>query len=46
MCGMGQNQNSIIVLQIWPKFWWMIAMGVKYNHTKLAAGNGCCKWHK
>ena len=31
---MGKNQNSIVVLQIWLKFWWMIPMGVKYNHTK------------
>ena len=31
---MGKNQNSIVVLQIWVKFWWMIPMGVKYNHTK------------
>ena len=31
---MGKNQNSVVVLQIWPKFWWMIPMGVKYNHTK------------
>ena len=31
---MGKNQNSIVVLQIWVKFSWMIPMGVKYNHTK------------
>ena len=31
---MGKNQNSVVVLQIWLKFWWMIPMGVKYNHTK------------
>ena len=31
---MGKNQNSIVVLQIRVKFWWMIPMGVKYNHTK------------
>ena len=31
---MGQNQNSVVVLQIRVKFWWMIPMGVKYNHTK------------
>ena len=23
-----------MVLQIWLKFWWMIPMGVMYNHTK------------
>ena len=31
---MGKNQNSVVVLQIWVKFCWMIPMGVEYNHTK------------
>ena len=31
---MGKNQNSVVVLQIRIKFWWMIPMGPKYNHTK------------
>ena len=31
---MGKNQNSVVVLQIRLKFWWMIPMGVKYNDTK------------
>ena len=31
---MGKNQNSVVVLQIGVKFWCMIPMGVKYNHTK------------
>ena len=31
---MGENQNSVVVLWIWLKFWCMIPMGVKYNHTK------------
>ena len=31
---MDKNQNSVVVLHIWVKFWWMIPMGVKYNHTK------------
>ena len=31
---MGKNQNSVVVLQIWVKFWWMIPMGVRDNHTK------------
>ena len=31
---MGKNQNSVVVLWISVKFWWMIPMGVKYNHTK------------
>ena len=31
---MGKNQNSVVVLRIRLKFWWMIPMGVKYNHTK------------
>ena len=30
---MGQNQNSVVVLQIRVKFWSMIPTGVKYNHT-------------
>ena len=48
---MGKNQTSVVVLQIWVKFWWMIPMGVKYNHTKVkqensmvVAGNGIRKW--
>ena len=31
---MGKNQTSVAVLHIRLKFWWMISMGVKYNHTK------------
>ena len=31
---MGKNQNSVVVLQIRMKFWWMIPTGVKYNHAK------------
>ena len=31
---MGKNQNSVVVLWIWLKFWWMIPMGVRDNHTK------------
>ena len=31
---MGQNQNSVVVLWIQMKLWWMIPMGVKYNHTR------------
>ena len=31
---MGENQNSVVVLRIRLKFWWMIPMGVKYNHTE------------
>ena len=30
---MRKNQNSVVVLRIRLKFWWMIPMGVKYNHT-------------
>ena len=30
---MGKNQNSVVVLWIQVKFWLMIPMGVKYNHT-------------
>ena len=31
---MGENQNSVVVLRIWPKFWWMLPKGVRDNHTK------------
>ena len=31
---MGKTQTSVMVLRIWLKFWCMIPMGVKYNHTK------------
>ena len=31
---MGKNQNSVVVLPIRLKFWWMIPMGVRDNHTK------------
>ena len=31
---MGKNPTSVVVLCIWLKFWCMIRMGVKYNHTK------------
>ena len=31
---MGKNQNSVVVLRIWLKFWWMIPMSVRDNHTK------------
>ena len=48
---MGKNQNSLVVLPIQVKFWWMIPMGVKYNHTKFEQktqrwrpGTGICKW--
>ena len=32
---MGKSQTSVVVLQSRFKFWWMIPMGVKYNHTKV-----------
>ena len=31
---MDKNQNSIVVILIRMRFWWMILMGVKYNHTR------------
>ena len=31
---MGKNQTSAVVLRIWLKFWWMIPMGVRDNHTE------------
>ena len=30
----GEKSNSVVVLEIRVKFWCMIPMGVKYNHTK------------
>ena len=31
---MGTNHSSIMVLRIWPKFWYLLPMGVTDNHTK------------
>ena len=31
---MGENHISVVVLRIRPKFWWMLPMGVRDNHTK------------
>ena len=31
---MGKNQNSVVVLRIPPKFWWLIPMGVRDHPTK------------
>ena len=31
---MGKNHKCAVVLRIWLKFWWMIPMGVRENHTK------------
>ena len=31
---MDQNQNSVVLLWPWLKFWCIIPMGVEYNHTK------------
>ena len=31
---MGKNQNSVVVLWIWVKFWWKLLMGARDNHTK------------
>ena len=31
---MGKKHTSVVVLQIWPKFWWMLPMGARDNHTK------------
>ena len=31
---MGKNHSSVVVLRIQPKFWWMVPMGVRDNHTK------------
>ena len=30
----GKNHSSVVVLRIRPKFWWMLPMGVRDNHTK------------
>ena len=31
---MAKNQNSVVVFWIWLKFWCMIPMGARDNHTK------------
>ena len=31
---MGKNHSSVVVLRIPPKFWWMLSIGVRDNHTK------------
>ena len=31
---MGKHHSSVVVLRIRPKFWWMLPMGVRDNHTK------------
>ena len=31
---MGKSHSSVLVLRIWPKFWWMVPIGVRDNHTK------------
>ena len=31
---MGKSHSSIVVLRIRPKFWWMLPVGVRDNHTK------------
>ena len=31
---MGKKHSSVVVLRIRPKFWWMLPMGVRDNHTK------------
>ena len=31
---MGKDHSSVVVLRIRPKFWWMLPMGVRDNHTK------------
>ena len=36
---MGKNQNSVVVLWIWLKFWCMIPMGVRDNQTRFEREN-------
>ena len=31
---MGKNHSSVVVFPTRPKFWWMLPMGVRGNHTK------------
>ena len=38
---MAENKNSVVVLRIRLKFWWMIPMGVKYNNTKFDIETVC-----
>ena len=41
---MAKNQISLVVLPIRVKFRWMIPMGVRYNHTTVAARNAIPNW--
>ena len=31
---MSKSHISIVVVQIWQNFWWMVPLGVRDNHTK------------
>ena len=31
---MGENHSAVVVLWIRPKFWWMLPVRVRDNHTK------------
>ena len=49
MCETGKNQNSIVVVQVWPKFWRvkpMVCEGQSHKNqarnSTVAAGNRCC----
>ena len=33
---MGNYYSLIVVLRIWPKFWWMLLVGVRDNHTSMS----------
>ena len=30
-----RKMGKIMVVGIWSKFWWMIPIGMKYDHTRL-----------
>ena len=40
---MGENHSSVVVLRIWPTFWWMLPMGVRDNHTKYEPETQGCR---
>ena len=31
---MGNNQNSVVLRRLQPKFWWVIPMSMKYHHKE------------
>ena len=40
---MVKNQKSVVLLQIWLIFFWMIPVGMRYSHTKLEQETQWCR---